>query len=59
MPLIVFYGVCIPLTAFGLYAACWLFGVLGVRTRLLIVLGLLVVLSMPLFWPIRRSVELP
>ena len=59
LPLIVFYGLCIPLVAGGLYAVCWLFGALGVRTRLLIGLGLLAAVSLPLFWPIRRSVGLP
>ena len=57
--LVVFYGISIPLIALGLYAICWLFGALGVRTRLLIGLGLLVLVSLPLLWPVRRSVGLP
>lgn len=59
LPLIVFYGLCIPLVSGGLYAVCWVFGTLGVRTKLLIGLGLLAAVSLPLFWPIRRSVGLP
>ncbi len=59
IPLIVFYGVSIPLIALGLYAACWLLGALGVRTKLLISLGLLVAVSLPLFWPVRQSVGVP
>ena len=59
LPLIIFYALCIPLVALGLYAACWLFGALGVRTRLVIGLGLLVVVSVPLFWQVRRAAGLP
>ncbi len=59
LPLIVFYALCIPLIALGLYAVCWLFGAVGVRTRLLIGLGVVVALSIPLFWPVRHSVGVP
>ena len=59
LPLIVFYALGIPLVALGLYAVCWLFGALGLRTRLLIGLGLLVVLLIPLLWPVRQSVGVP
>ena len=59
IPASVLYAVCIPLIAFGLYAACWLVGALGGRTRVLIGLGLLVAMSVPLFWPLRRSAGLP
>lgn len=53
-PLVVFYGLCIPAIAAGLYTACWLFGALGFRTRLVIGVGALGVLSIMLFWPVRR-----
>lgn len=59
LPLIVFYALCIPLVALGLYAVCLLFGALGLRTRLVIGLGVLVVLSVPLFWSVRQSVGVP
>ena len=53
-PLLVFYGLCIPGIAACLYAVCWLFGALGPRTRLAIGIGALGVLSVLLFWPVRR-----
>ena len=59
LPLIVFYGLFIPLVAVGLYAACCQFGALGVRTRLLIGAGLLIVLSILLLWPVRQPIGMP
>ena len=53
-PLALFYGRCIPAIAVGLYAACWLFGALALRTRLLIGVGVLGVLSVLLFWSVGR-----
>ena len=53
-PPVVVYGLCIPAIAACLYAACWLFGALGPRIRLAIGIGLLGVLSVMLFWPVRR-----
>ncbi len=53
-PLMVFYGLFIPAIAAGLYAACWLFGALGFRTKLMLGVGILGVLSVVLFWPVRR-----
>ena len=52
--LIVFYGVLIPAIAVALYAACWLLGAPGFRTRLVIGLGVLGVLLAMLFWPVHR-----
>ena len=53
-PPMVFYGLCIPAIAVCLYAVCWLFGALGPRIRLAIGIGALGVLSVLLFWPVRR-----
>lgn len=43
----------VPAVAAGLYAACWLFGALGFRTRLVVGAGALALLSILLFWPTR------
>ena len=53
-PLVVFHGLFVPVIAVGLYAVCWLFGALGFRTRLVLGLVTLGVLSFLLLWPIRR-----
>ncbi len=57
--LAVFYGLGIPPVAAGLYAVCWLFGRLGVRTRLSVGVGLVIVLAALLFWPARQSIGQP
>ena len=54
LPLIVFYGAAIPIIALGLYAACWLFGALSARSRLVIASTVLVVLLVLTVWPGNR-----
>ena len=52
-PWFVTCGLLVPAIAAGLYAASWLFGALGFRTRLVIGAGALALLSVMLFWPNR------
>lgn len=54
VPLIVFYGILIPAIAAGLYAACWAFGALSARTRVVIGLAALGLLLVSTFWPVGR-----
>ncbi len=54
VPLALFYGLLIPAIATVLYAVCWLFSALSYRSRLTIAVVTLSVLSIALFWPVRR-----
>lgn len=47
-------GLFVPAIALTLYAVCWLFGALSIRTRLVVSAATLFVVAVLMFWPVAR-----